>query len=138
MASYNIGVILRRMRDSEIGLLLARTRRQAGLTQTEVAARMRVPQPAISRAEAGKVTPSIPFLERFAQAVRKPLIIEIKPSRREVSKKERRRRVRRALGDYVFDPWERNPSKAEANSLISDGLTREYFERKKAARRSKA
>jgi hypothetical protein len=42
---------------------------------------------------------------------------------------ERRRRVRGVLGDFEFDPWERDPTPAEQESLIADGLTRDRFAR---------
>jgi len=32
------------------------------------------------------------------------------------------RRVRQVLGDYEFDPWDRDPTEAEARSLEDDRL----------------
>jgi hypothetical protein len=32
------------------------------------------------------------------------------------------------LGNYVFNPWDRDPSPEEAETLIADGLTRESFD----------
>jgi len=45
-------------------------------------------------------------------------------------REKRRKRVEQALGGYVFNPWDRNPSPAEQRSLLADGLTREYFVQK--------
>lgn len=127
---YNINVIILIVNSNEIGLLLTRSRRQAGLTQAQVADRMGIPQSAISRAEAGKVTPSISFIERYVRATGQPVTLEIRPSRRPLSRKDRRNRVRAATNNYVFNPWERNPSELEARSLAARGLTRDHFEGK--------
>lgn len=107
---------------------LRRARRTAGLTQAEVARRMGTTQSAMSRAEAGWVEPSLGFLRRFSRAIGRPLTLKIDAGEPRVSEDERRRRVRRVIGDYVFDPWRRGPSPPERRSLASDGLTRERFE----------
>jgi transcriptional regulator with XRE-family HTH domain len=120
------------MKSGELGLVLTRARRKTGLTQAEVAERLGTTQSVISRAEAGQVLPSLRFLERFAEAVEQPIVIEFRPGKRELTRRERRQRVRRATGNYVFNPWDRSPSEAEVKSLIADGLTREYFEGQEA------
>ncbi len=113
---------------------MAGWRRQAGLTQVELARRMGTTQSVISRAEAGRCFPRLPFLIRFAQATgRSRIVLDVTETERTPSRAERRRRVRRVLGDYVFDPWEREPTTAEARSLIADGLTVERFSGKAAA-----
>jgi ribosome-binding protein aMBF1 (putative translation factor) len=57
-----------------------RERRQAlGLSQTEVARRARMSQPALSRLEAGGVLPTIALLERITTALDADLIVEIAP-----------------------------------------------------------
>ena len=105
----------------EIGLALARTRRAAGLTQAALAARIGSTQSAVSRAEAGGASPSIEFIQRFAEATGRPILLEFgRPAAR-----ARRARVRRVLGDYRFDPWERNPSPAEARTMSAPTGTRE-------------
>lgn len=122
-------MILSGMRPAVIGWQLAKARREAGLTQSELAARIRTTQSAVSRVEAGRTLPSLRFLERFARATGRPLTItfgEVGP--RAPSRAERRARVRRVLGDFVFDPWRRSPTPAEARSLEADGLTRERFQ----------
>ncbi len=117
-----------------LGLELARNRRRARLTQRQVGERMGTTQSAIARLESGAARPSLDFLERFALATGIPISIELgKPASRELSVGARRRRVRSALGDFVFDPWLRNPSDLEKRALDARGLTREYFQRKRPA-----
>ncbi|MBN1418463.1 MAG: helix-turn-helix transcriptional regulator [Planctomycetes bacterium] len=48
---------------------LIEARRKAGLSQAEVARRMRVPQPAIVRLEAGTHSPTLSTLARYASAI---------------------------------------------------------------------
>ncbi len=65
---------------------LLRARRQAGLTQAEVAARMGTKTPAVARLEAGGGTrrhsPSIATLRRYAEAVGCRLEIRLRPSQK--------------------------------------------------------
>jgi transcriptional regulator with XRE-family HTH domain len=113
-----------------LGARLAEWRRGAGLTQAALAARMGTKQPVISRVESGGCTPTLDFLERFARATgRTEIVLRFEPDSEEVRRRERRRRLKSVMGDYVFDPWARNPTPAEARSLLADGLTRERFER---------
>jgi predicted transcriptional regulator len=57
-----------------------RERRLAlGLSQTELARRAAMTQPALSRLEAGGVIPTIPLLERITTALDADLIVEIAP-----------------------------------------------------------
>jgi transcriptional regulator with XRE-family HTH domain len=62
---------------------LLRARRQAGLTQAEVAARMGTKTPAVARLEAGGGTrrhsPSVATLRKYAQAVGCRLEIRLRP-----------------------------------------------------------
>lgn len=51
-----------------LGSLIA-ARKKAGLSQAEVARRMRVPQPAIVRLEAGTHSPTLTTLARYASAI---------------------------------------------------------------------
>jgi transcriptional regulator with XRE-family HTH domain len=116
------------MNTMELGRKLAGSRMEAGLTQVEVARRMGTTQAAVSRMESGRVLPSLVVLERFAQATGRPIELRIGTRPRTPSRAELSRRVRSALGEYEFNPWDRSPSAAEAESLIADGLTRERFE----------
>ncbi len=121
------------MNTAELSRRLAAARRAAGLTQTELAERMGTKQSAISRIEAGRQLPSLEMLERFARATGRPFTVTFGDSATSLSRRERRARVRRVLGDYRFDPWERRPTDVEARTLVADGLTRERFERAAAA-----
>src|SRR5947207_14481079 len=62
---------------------LLKARRQAGLTQAEVAARMGTKTPAVARLEAGggsrKHSPSVATLRKYAQAVGCRLEIRLHP-----------------------------------------------------------
>ncbi|HEX9710977.1 MAG TPA: helix-turn-helix transcriptional regulator [Actinomycetota bacterium] len=105
----------------EVGLELARARRAAGLTQAALARRVTTTQSAISRAEAGRAAASVDLIQRIAEATGRR--IELAFGSR--STRTRRDRVRRVLRDYRFDPWEREPSLAEARVLEATGLGRE-------------
>ena len=121
------------MSPAQLGRTLARSRREAGLTQAEVAARMGTDQASVSRIEGGRAYPSGAVIERFARAVGQqiPLVFgEPGP----ISRDARRRRVEAALGPDPFNPWDRDPAPAEVKSLLADGLTRERFERARPAR----
>ena len=58
-------------------LLVARAR--AGLTQAQVAKRMKTTQTAVARLEGGRVKPSTRTLERYARATGHRLIIALEP-----------------------------------------------------------
>jgi len=57
-----------------------RERRLAlGLSQTELASRASMTQPALSRLEAGGAVPTIPVLDRIAAALGADLIVTLTP-----------------------------------------------------------
>jgi transcriptional regulator with XRE-family HTH domain len=62
---------------------LLKARRQAGLTQAEVAARMGTKTPAVARLEAGggsrRHSPSVATLRKYAQAVECRLEVRVRP-----------------------------------------------------------
>jgi HTH-type transcriptional regulator/antitoxin HipB len=60
-----------------IGQAVRERRLALGLSQTEVAARAGMTQPALSRLEAGGTVPTIPVLERIAAALGAELIVTI-------------------------------------------------------------
>lgn len=62
-----------------IGQAVRERRLALGLSQTEVAARAGMTQPALSRLEAGGAVPTIPVLERIAIALGAELIVTIAP-----------------------------------------------------------
>ena len=123
------------MNPAEAATQLATYRKQAGLTQSEVARRMGTTQSAIARAETNWETlPTLDFLERFARAVGRPITITVgenaMPAESEVE-----RRSQRALKGFEFNPWDRQPTSVEKQGLDSQGLTREHFQGKKTAKR---
>ncbi len=71
---------------------LLKARRQAGLTQAEVAARMGTKTPAVARLEAGggsrRHSPSVATLRKYAQAVGCRLEIRLRPRVRGKSQTE--------------------------------------------------
>jgi HTH-type transcriptional regulator / antitoxin HipB len=62
-----------------IGQAVRERRLALGLSQTEVATRAGMTQPALSRLEAGGAVPTIPVLERIAVALDAELIVSISP-----------------------------------------------------------
>jgi transcriptional regulator with XRE-family HTH domain len=64
------------------GYELRRAREAAGLTQTELAARLGVSQQAIARAERWASNPTIRFVERWVEAIGGDLRIEIEVAER--------------------------------------------------------
>lgn len=57
-----------------------KARLEGGLTQKQLAKKIKTKQANISRFEGGKVTPSIPFLQKIAQAFDMRLEIRFKPA----------------------------------------------------------
>ncbi len=62
-----------------IGRAVRERRLALGLSQTELATRVGMTQPALSRLEAGGVVPTIPLLERISIALDADLIVQIAP-----------------------------------------------------------
>lgn len=60
----------------ELGTLVRERRIAAGITQTELAQRTGMSQPAIARLEAGGTEPTIATLRRIADALNIELIVE--------------------------------------------------------------
>jgi transcriptional regulator with XRE-family HTH domain len=117
------------MKPARIGPVVERLRSEAGFTQAELARRVGTTQAAISKIETGRTVPGLELLDRLATALRRPITLTLGEGPDRPPLAERRRRVRRALGPYEFDPWDRSPSAAERDSLLADGLTRERFSR---------
>jgi transcriptional regulator with XRE-family HTH domain len=117
------------MNPSDVGRIVVERRRSAGLTQARLADRLGTTQAAISKIETGRTLPGLDLLERLAEATGGPLVLTLGAPRRRPSRRELRERVRKVLGEYEFDPWERDPTPAEAESLLADGLTRDRFAR---------
>src|SRR5215472_18202022 len=62
-----------------IGQAVRERRVALGLSQTELASRAGMTQPALSRLEAGGVVPTIPLLERISAALDADLIVALAP-----------------------------------------------------------
>ena len=103
-----------------VGIELAKARRAAALTQSALAKRIGTTQSAIARAETGRISPTIDFVERVARATGQQIVLSLGSE----PPVDRRARVRRALGDFRFDPWERNPSPVESRALEAMGMKR--------------
>ncbi|WP_024803944.1 helix-turn-helix domain-containing protein [Nocardia sp. BMG51109] len=65
----------------EVGEAVRERRRQLGLTQAELAEWAGLKQPAVARLEGGGTMPTIPVLERIAQALEVRLSVEFHPLR---------------------------------------------------------
>lgn len=115
------------MKPTRIGPVVERLRLEAGLTQAQLARRAGTTQAAISKIETGRTVPGLDVLDRLATALGRSISLTFGEAADRPSLEERRGRVRRALGDFEFDPWARDPTAAERDSLLADGLTRERF-----------
>lgn len=65
----------------ELGDAVRRRREELGLTQAELGARAGLKQPAVARFEAGGTMPTIPMLERLAEALEVRLSVQFQPLR---------------------------------------------------------
>lgn len=64
----------------ELGRRVRELRVQQGLSQTELARRAGMTQPALARFEAGGTVPTLPVLERLARALGAELTVQLAPS----------------------------------------------------------
>ena len=64
----------------ELGVLVRESRITAGITQTELAQRTGMSQPAIARLESGGTEPTIATLRRVANALDIELVVEFQSS----------------------------------------------------------
>ncbi len=84
------------MRRTRVGRLIADARRQAGLTQSELAQAAGTSQPAIAHYESGRKIPSIDTLERLLRACGRSLVLDTAPlERRPISHGPQGRKLRR-------------------------------------------
>jgi transcriptional regulator with XRE-family HTH domain len=59
---------------------IIQARKAQGLTQAELAERMNVSRPAVSRLESGQHEPRFDLIQRAADALGQPLVVEFKPA----------------------------------------------------------
>lgn len=63
--------------DMDLAFALAEARREAGLTQSEMAHRMGTSQAAVARLEGGKVKPTWETVERYARALGRRAVVSL-------------------------------------------------------------
>ncbi|MCP2169300.1 helix-turn-helix domain-containing protein [Goodfellowiella coeruleoviolacea] len=63
----------------ELGKAVREMREQRGWTQDQLASAADMTQPAIARFEAGGTVPTLPVLERLAQALEAELVVRLSP-----------------------------------------------------------
>lgn len=63
----------------ELGRVVRARREQLGMTQGQLAERTGLKQPAVARFEAGGTMPTIPMLERLADALGMRLTVQLEP-----------------------------------------------------------
>lgn len=75
--------------DPEIELLeqLIAVRKKKGMTQEDVAKKMRVKQPSVGRMESGRISPSFGKIVQYADAVGERVVLQSKKSSRKTKKK---------------------------------------------------
>ena len=64
----------------ELGRRVRELRVEQGLSQTELARRAGMTQPAVARFEAGGTVPTLPVLERLARSLGAELTVQLAPS----------------------------------------------------------
>lgn len=77
----------------EAARALLRARQEAGLSQTELAARSGTAQAVISRIERGVVSPSLDTLSRIARGLGMRPLVTLQPIHKSANSKESKRRV---------------------------------------------
>ncbi|MGH3979827.1 MAG: helix-turn-helix domain-containing protein [Pseudonocardiaceae bacterium] len=63
----------------QLGRRVRELREQQGLSQTELAKRAAMTQPAVARFEAGGTVPTLPVLERLARSLGAELTVQLTP-----------------------------------------------------------
>ena len=112
-----------------IAVELNALRLAAGLTQATVADRMGTTQAAIARAESGRVSPRLDFVDRWARACGRPLTLVFGDRPMAPDLETRRTMTRAMFGANNWNPYERNLSDVERRTLVATGSTPEQFVR---------
>lgn len=79
------------MEEPDPAYQVARLRMMRGLTQKELAQKVRTKQPSIARIESGKTEPRLSFLKRIAKALGARLVVRLVPEEKEVELVDRDR-----------------------------------------------
>ncbi|WP_437106920.1 helix-turn-helix domain-containing protein [Streptomyces sp. enrichment culture] len=67
--------------EESLGRAVRRRREESGMTQVDLAARSGLTQAAVSRLECGRNMPTLPLLERIAEALGAVLYLTVRPGR---------------------------------------------------------
>src|SRR5207302_9323537 len=120
------------MTKTEIGMLLARARVQAAMTQSRLAEAMGTTQPVVARAEGGYRMPTIDFIDRWAKATGTSLSITFgRPVQSGDTPAQKRALVDSAMWPGRFDPSYRAPTDVESSLLNRAGRDCSFFSRLK-------
>jgi transcriptional regulator with XRE-family HTH domain len=109
------------MDNRTLGVELAALRIAAGFTQTVLADRMGTTQAAIARAEGGRLSPRLDFLERWARACGLPLTLVLGQEQETPSAEMRRAMTRAIFGTNNWNPYERKLTDIERRTLTAVG-----------------
>ena len=109
------------MDNRALGVELAALRLAAGLTQTILADRMRTTQAAIARAEGGRLSPRMDFLDRWARACGLPLTLVLGQEKKTPNAEMRRAMTRAIFGKNNWNPYERKLTDVERGTLTAMG-----------------
>src|SRR5437660_11361662 len=103
------------MTKTEIGMLLARARMQAAMTQSRLAEAMGTTQPVVARAEGGYRIPTSDVIDRWAKATGTPLSITCgRPVQAGDTTAQKRAIADSVIGPGRLAPWEREKTDATA------------------------
>ena len=101
----------------------------AGLTQAALAERMGTTQAAIARAESGRLSPRIEFVDRWARACGLALTLVLGENPKVPDLGTRRALTRTLFGENNWNPYERDLTEVERRTLVAIGSGPERFDR---------
>jgi transcriptional regulator with XRE-family HTH domain len=109
------------MDNRALGVELTALRLAAGLTQTVLADRMGTTQAAVARAEGGRLSPRMDFLDRWARACGLPLTLVLGQQQATPNAEMRRAITRDVFGKNNWNPYERKLTDVERRTLAAMG-----------------
>ena len=104
----------------------------AGLTQAALASRMGTTQAAVARAESGRLSPRIEFVDRWARACGLPLRLTLGEAAKVPDPGTRRALTLTLFGENNWNPYERDLTDVERRTLVATGDGPERFDRKRS------